>query len=85
MNEEVWAQAANLPEPLKHKVEQTLSESEHQAEQDRKGIARIAAACGPTPVVVVPRFELDVHDPKALWDTSQPLFGEALKSGGQAG
>jgi anion-transporting ArsA/GET3 family ATPase len=83
--DEAWTQAASLPEPLKRKVEQTLSEAEHQAEQDRKGIARIVAACAPTPVVVVPRFELDVHDPKALWDTSKPLFGEALKSAGQPG
>jgi hypothetical protein len=27
--------------------------------------------------VLVPRFELDVHDLKAVWETSRYLWGEA--------
>ncbi len=80
VSDQAWAQAAGLPEPLKRKVELTLTENEHLAEQDQRGIARLAAACAGTPLVVIPRFELDVHDPKALWETSHHLFGEALKT-----
>ena len=73
----LWAQAARLPEALRKRVELTLSENEHMAAQDARGLARLAELCAPTPLVVVPLFELDVHDLSSLWNTSQFLFGDA--------
>ena len=59
-------------------LEQTLKENEHLAEQDGVGIARVRAECAPSPVLLVPRFEVDVHDLKLLYDTSRYLWGEAV-------
>lgn len=70
-----WAAAARLPDPLKRKMEQTLEELEHLAAADAKGIERLKEQCPGTPLIVVPRFERDVHDLKSLWETSQFLFG----------
>jgi anion-transporting ArsA/GET3 family ATPase len=70
-----WAAAARLPETLKRKMEQTLEESEHLAAGDARGIERLKELCPGTPLIVVPRFERDVHDLKSLWETSQFLFG----------
>jgi anion-transporting ArsA/GET3 family ATPase len=72
----LWAQAARLPDALRRKVELTLEEAEHLASQDQKGIERLREQCPGTPLVVVPRFELDVHDLKGLWETSRFLFGD---------
>jgi anion-transporting ArsA/GET3 family ATPase len=73
----LWSQAARLPEGLRKRVEATLSENEHLAAQDARGVSRLAELCAPTPLVVVPRFELDVHDLSSLWNTSRFLFGDA--------
>jgi len=70
-----WSAAARLPDPLRHKMEQTLEESEHLAAADARGIERLKELCPGTPLITVPRFERDVHDLKALWETSQFLFG----------
>ncbi len=74
----LWTQAARLPDALRKRVEATLSENEHLAAQDAKGIARLAELCAPTPLVLIPRFELDVHDLSSLWNASRFLFGETL-------
>jgi anion-transporting ArsA/GET3 family ATPase len=75
----LWSQAARLPDGLRQKVELTLQENEHLAAQDERGIARLKEQCPGTPLVVVPRFELDVHDLKGLLETSRFLFSDASR------
>jgi anion-transporting ArsA/GET3 family ATPase len=72
----LWAQAARLPDVLRRKVELTLEENEHLAAQDARGVDRLRELCPGTPIVIVPRFERDVHDLKGLWETSRFLFGD---------
>lgn len=73
----LWAEVARLPPPLQAKFEKTLKENDHLARQDARGIARLAEVCGSTPLVLVPRFESDVHDLATLWETSRWLWGDA--------
>lgn len=73
----LWAEVARLPPPLQAKFEKTLKENDHLARQDARGIARLAEVCGSTPLVLVPRFESDVHDLAGLWETSRWLWGDA--------
>ncbi len=73
----LWPQVARLPQELLRKFEKTLKENEHVATQDARGIARLREACAPTPLVLVPRFERDVHDLRMLWETSRYLWGDA--------
>lgn len=73
----LWAEVARLPLPLQAKFEKTLKENDHLARQDARGIARLAEVCAPTPLVLVPRFETDVHDLATLWETSRWLWGDA--------
>ena len=68
---------ARLPDDLRRKIEETLEEAEHLATQDARGIERLREACAPTPLVLVPRFDLDVHDLRSLWETSRYLWGDA--------
>ena len=63
--------------PLQARLEQTLKENDLLATQDARGIERLRELCAPTPLVLVPRFELDVHDLKSVWETSRYLWGEA--------
>lgn len=72
----LWAEVARLPSSLQTKFEQTLKENDHLARQDARGIARLAEVCAPTPLVLVPRFETDVHDLATLWETSRWLWGD---------
>lgn len=72
----LWAEVARLPLPLQAKFEKTLKENDHLARQDARGIARLAEVCAPTPLVLVPRFETDVHDLATLWETSRWLWGD---------
>lgn len=72
----LWGEAARLPDGVRQRAEKTLTEAEHAATQDAEGISTLAAQCGNTPLVQVPRFELDVHDLRTLWDTSRWLVGE---------
>jgi anion-transporting ArsA/GET3 family ATPase len=74
--DELWAEVARLPAPLRQKFEDTLKENDHLARQDARGIARLREACGSTPLVLVPRFELDVHDLAGLYETSHWLWGD---------
>jgi anion-transporting ArsA/GET3 family ATPase len=71
-----WDAAASLPSPLRARVERTLEENDALARQDAEAIRRLRQDCAPTPLVLVPRFELDVHDLSSLWRTSQFLIGE---------
>lgn len=73
----LWSQAQRLPEELRKKVEATLNENDRLASVDAKGVAKLAELCAPTPLVLIPRFELDVHDLTSLWNTSRFLYGEA--------
>jgi anion-transporting ArsA/GET3 family ATPase len=67
----LWAEAAKLPAPLRAKVVATLDENALLAKQDQ-----VRKECPQTPLIEVPRFDLDVHDLASLWRTSQYLVGE---------
>ena len=82
--DELWGQAANLQGSLRKLVEQTLTEAEHLATQDARGVQRLRELCAPTPLVCVPRFDVDVHDLRTLWDTSRWLFGDVHMQVGPA-
>ncbi len=72
----VWHEAALQPGPLRAKLEKTLEENDVLAAQDARGFARLREQCAPTPLLAVPRFELDVHDLASLWRTGRYLFGD---------
>jgi anion-transporting ArsA/GET3 family ATPase len=74
----LWEEARSLLPARRAKVEQTLREMMLLAEQDARGILELQAACEGTPLVQVPRFELDVHDIGALWRTGRFLMGEEV-------
>jgi hypothetical protein len=81
----LWAEVARLPPSLQARYEKTLKENDHLARQDARGIARLTEACGSTPLVLVPRFESDVHDLTGLYETSRWLWGDArLEAAGAA-
>lgn len=72
----LWDEVARLPPAEQALFEVTLKENDHLARQDARGIAKLREACGATPLVLVPRFELDVHDLKGLYETSDWLWGQ---------
>lgn len=74
---EQFEDARGLPEPLRGRVEQTLDELQTLAVHDAASITELRRACDPVPLVLVPRFERDVHDLGSLWHTSHFLMGEA--------
>jgi anion-transporting ArsA/GET3 family ATPase len=74
VSEQAWEEASHLPAELRARVVKTLDEAEHDAQADRASIERLKQACAPTPLVLVPRFERDVHDISSLWHTSEHLF-----------
>lgn len=71
-----FAEARGQVQPLRTKLETTLEELRSLARHDQAAIEELRRACAPTPLVLVPRFESDVHDLGALWKTSQYLTGE---------
>jgi hypothetical protein len=73
---ELWDDATRLATTRRAKVEQTLDELKVMAEQDAAAMARLSAACPDTPIIRVPRFDLDVHDLTALWRTGRYLLGD---------
>ncbi|MFZ5469940.1 MAG: ArsA family ATPase [Myxococcota bacterium] len=79
-----WDDARALASPLKEKVLQTLEESQALATQDFAGIERLRKLCAPTPLLVVPRFPLDVHDLQGLWHVGQYLFADTPSPFGRA-
>ena len=72
----LWQEAATLLPTRREKMEQTLRELTVLAEQDARDITELQAACGDTPLIQVPRFDLDVHDIHALWRTGRFLMGD---------
>jgi len=72
----LWEEVARLPSSLQQKYQTTLKENDHLARQDARGIAKLREVCGNTPLVLVPRFELDVHDLRGLYETSTWLSGD---------
>ena len=72
----LWGEVARLPPSAQAKFDQTLKENDHLARQDARGIAKLREASGATPLVLVPRFDLDVHDLKGLYETSHWLWGD---------
>lgn len=72
----LWDDAARLARSRRTKVEETLNELKVLAEQDAAAVAQLAAACPDTPLIQVPRFELDVHDLTALWRAGRYLVGD---------
>ncbi|MBF5044704.1 ArsA family ATPase [Aggregicoccus sp. 17bor-14] len=73
----LWDEAQELVPARRDKVLRTLEELKVLAEQDAAGIAQLSQACPGTPLVQVPRFDVDVHDVDALWRTGRFLLGEA--------
>lgn len=71
-----WNEAQSLEQRLREKMELTLRERDERAAQDAKTVAKIRKLCEPTPLIEVPRFQLDVHDLSALWRTGRFLFGD---------
>jgi anion-transporting ArsA/GET3 family ATPase len=77
-----WADAAGEQNPLRAKIEETLSERGEAAERDADAIAHIRSRCEPTSLILVPSLPADVHDLATLWQISRFLFGdERLESG----
>jgi anion-transporting ArsA/GET3 family ATPase len=72
----LWEQVALLPTDLREKLTLTLEENEELARQDALGVERLRGVVGDTPIVLVPRFEADVHDLKGLYETSRWLWGD---------
>ncbi len=70
------AAAARLPEPLRTKLERTLSEANSLAQADARGLLELRAAVAPTPLLSVPRFPTDVHDLSALWRAGGYLLSD---------
>ncbi len=77
VNPALWAEAAALPADLRAPFEKTLSENEFLAKADAIGVARLRELCAGTPLILVPRFEGDVHDLRSVYETSRYLWGDA--------
>jgi anion-transporting ArsA/GET3 family ATPase len=75
--EDDFAQARAQVQPLRTKLETTLDELAALARHDQESIEELRRQCHPTPLVLVPRFAVDVHDLGSLWKTSHYLVGEA--------
>ncbi len=78
-----WVDAAREQNPLRAKIDETLSERREAAERDAEAISRIRSQCEPTPLILVPRLPTDVHDLASLWQTSRFLFGDERLGEGQ--
>lgn len=71
------AQAREQPAALEAKLEQTFVEAQALAAQDRAAIQTLARQVSPTPLVELPRFDLDVHDVKGLAQLGAHLLERA--------
>lgn len=78
--EEARAEASSQPPALKAKLEQTFLEAAALAAHDRAAIASLTKQVSPTPLVEVPRFDLDVHDVMGLAKLGGHLLGRAVRS-----
>lgn len=72
----VWEEVGALPPAQRGPLEETLKENEQLARQDARGLDRLRRAVGDTPVVLVPRFDEEVHDLASLYETSRWLYGD---------
>ena len=72
----LFAQAEALAEPLRSKVLTTLEEQASAARLDAAAIQALKERTSPTPLLLVPRFERDVHELSALWRTGRYLLDE---------
>lgn len=68
--------ARGLAGAVGERVRATLEEQRALAEHDTESIEELRRQCEPTPLILVPRFERDVHDLGALWNTGRYLVGE---------
>ncbi|MCY1081191.1 ArsA family ATPase [Archangium lansingense] len=75
---QLWEEMKGLIPARRAKMEETLRELTILAEQDARGIAELQAAVGGTPLIQVPRFEMDVHEIGALWRTGRYLIGDEV-------
>lgn len=75
-----FAEVDQVDEPLRSRVRATLEEVRLLADHDAATIEELRKQCAPTPLVLVPRFDRDVHDLATLWHTSQYLAGEECLS-----
>jgi len=67
----------NRLEPqLRRKMATTVDEVSALAHADAEGIKQIKKECEGTPLIEVPRFDLDVHDLGSLWKVSRFLCGD---------
>jgi len=67
----------NRLEPqLRRKMATTVDEVSALAHADAEGIKQIKKECEGTPLIEVPRFDLDVHDLTSLWKVSRFLCGD---------
>jgi anion-transporting ArsA/GET3 family ATPase len=71
---EAKEQIARAPADLRERLATTLAEAELLAKDDQEALAALARDCDQTPIVRVPRFELDVHDLAGLWKLGQLLI-----------
>ena len=74
--EEQFADLRRVPQPVRSRLAETLEEMRAVAVHDALAIAELRRECDPTPLVLVPRFERDVHDLGTLWQTSRYLVGD---------
>ncbi len=71
------AAAARLSEPLRGKLERTITEANSLAHADAQGVRVLREAVAPTPLLTVPRFPGEVHDLRALWRAGAYLVADA--------
>ncbi len=71
------AASTRLPEPLRGKLERTISEANSLAQADAHGVRVLREAVAPTPLLTVPRFPGEVHDLGALWRAGAYLVADA--------
>ena len=73
---EAMGQLNRLEPLLRRKMAATVDEVSELAHADSEGIQRIRKECEGTPLVEVPRFDLDVHDLSSLWKVGRFLYGD---------
>lgn len=78
---QVREEAQGVPGPLRSKLERTFVEAQALADHDRAAIRTLEETVSPTPLVEVPRFELDVHEVQGLWRLGQFLLDQAPSDG----
>ena len=65
-----------LDPQLRRKMAVTVDEVSALAHADAEGLKLIRKECEGTPLIEIPRFDLDVHDLTSLWKVSRFLCGD---------